>query len=77
MAAVTEPHFDHIGGNCFFKEKEINIFGHKDICRPKNPDIIVPGHGDLITKSDIPKEIQRIRSILHHAIAAGHAPDYS
>ncbi len=24
----SEPHFDHIGGNGFFKEKEINIFAH-------------------------------------------------
>ena len=22
----TEPHFDHIGGNCFFREKNIDIF---------------------------------------------------
>lgn len=34
LAAVTEPHFDHIGGNCFFKEQGIEIFGHKDIQRP-------------------------------------------
>jgi glyoxylase-like metal-dependent hydrolase (beta-lactamase superfamily II) len=24
----TEPHFDHIGGNCFFHEKGIQIFAH-------------------------------------------------
>jgi len=29
----TEPHFDHVGGNCFFKEMNIDIYGHKDINR--------------------------------------------
>jgi len=29
----TEKHFDHIGGNSFFKEKEINIYGHEKIGR--------------------------------------------
>jgi len=29
----TEKHLDHIGGNSFFKEKSINIYGHKLINR--------------------------------------------
>jgi glyoxylase-like metal-dependent hydrolase (beta-lactamase superfamily II) len=29
----TEPHFDHIGGNSFFKEREIDIFAHSGIQR--------------------------------------------
>ena len=29
----TEKHLDHIGGNCLFREKGVNIFGHKDIYR--------------------------------------------
>lgn len=29
----TEPHFDHIGGNCFFKERDIEIYGHNRIKR--------------------------------------------
>lgn len=29
----TEPHFDHIGGNCFFAELGVNIYGHKNINR--------------------------------------------
>ncbi len=186
MVAVTEPHFDHIGGNCFFNEKGIDIFSHKDVLRPENlinlakeelsfsienkprqsaneedafylktkvinpnkvatpgdrfdlggihvevlgtpghtpanlsylvleekvlfcgdavvthyipnleeggpkdwkiwletldliqktnPDIIVPGHGDLITGPDIPDQIERIRQILNEAVISGKAP---
>ncbi len=186
MVAITESHFDHIGGNCFFHEKGIDIFSHKDVNRPedlidlakeelnlsidnqsrraadeaeafylktrvinpskavspgetfdlggihvevlgtpghtpfnlsylvldeqvlfcgdaivthyipnledgspedwkvwldslglieeKNPDIIVPGHGDLITGQDIPKAVQRIRHIVQEAIRTGKAP---
>jgi glyoxylase-like metal-dependent hydrolase (beta-lactamase superfamily II) len=29
----TEKHLDHIGGNSLFKEKDVKIFGHKDIKR--------------------------------------------
>ncbi len=37
LAAInTEPHFDHIGGNCFFKEMEVDIYGHNAINRPEN-----------------------------------------
>ncbi|MCP4022684.1 MAG: MBL fold metallo-hydrolase [Desulfobacteraceae bacterium] len=36
LAINTEPHFDHIGGNCFFSEKNIDILGHKDINRQEN-----------------------------------------
>ncbi len=186
MVAITEPHFDHIGGNCFFGERGVDIFSHKDVNRPedlidiakeelnlsienecrrsaneaeafylktqvinpnkvvtsgdrfdlggihievlktpghtplnlsylvldehvlfcgdtivthyipnleegcpedwkiwldslnlieeKNPDIIVPGHGDLITGQDIPKAIERVRCILQEAIITGKAP---
>ena len=31
----TEPHFDHIGGNCFFREKNIDIFAHSSAGRTK------------------------------------------
>ena len=33
IAINTEPHFDHIGGNCFFKEMGIDIYGHNKINR--------------------------------------------
>jgi len=36
MVAITEPHFDHIGGNCFFSEKGVDIYSHKDVNRPGN-----------------------------------------
>ncbi len=36
IAINTEPHFDHIGGNCFFNEMGIDIYGHSDINRPEN-----------------------------------------
>jgi len=29
----TEKHFDHIGGNSFFRENGINILGHREIAR--------------------------------------------
>lgn len=29
----TEPHFDHIGGNSFFRGKQIDIFSHPDLKR--------------------------------------------
>lgn len=29
----TEKHFDHIGGNSFFREKGIDIWGHREIAR--------------------------------------------
>lgn len=29
----TEPHFDHIGGNCFFRDRGIDIFGHPELKR--------------------------------------------
>ena len=32
-AINTEPHFDHMGGNCFFAEKGVDIYGHKNINR--------------------------------------------
>ena len=34
MVAITEPHFDHIGGNCFFQEQGIDIYGHRGVNRP-------------------------------------------
>lgn len=33
IAINTEPHFDHMGGNCFFQEMGVDIYGHKDINR--------------------------------------------
>ena len=33
IAINTEPHFDHIGGNCFFREMGIDIYGHIGINR--------------------------------------------
>lgn len=36
IAVNTEPHFDHMGGNCFFNEMRIDIYGHKDISRTEN-----------------------------------------
>ena len=33
IAINTEPHFDHIGGNCFFKEMGVDIYGHSKINR--------------------------------------------
>lgn len=33
IAINTEPHFDHMGGNCFFREMGINIYGHHKINR--------------------------------------------
>ena len=33
IAINTEPHFDHIGGNCFFKEMGVDIYGHSSINR--------------------------------------------
>lgn len=35
MLVNTEPHFDHIGGNCFFSEKGIPIYGHEGINRTR------------------------------------------
>ena len=45
-----------------------------DLIEEINPKIIVPGHGDLITGQEIPKEIERIRRILQEAIRSGKAP---
>ncbi|HEX9933583.1 MAG TPA: MBL fold metallo-hydrolase [bacterium] len=33
LALNTEPHLDHIGGNSFFREKGIDIYGHPSIHR--------------------------------------------
>lgn len=34
VALNTEPHSDHMGGNCFFRELGIDVYGHEDIHRP-------------------------------------------
>jgi glyoxylase-like metal-dependent hydrolase (beta-lactamase superfamily II) len=39
VALNTEQHFDHLGGNSFFQEKNIDIYGHSQIHREE---------GDLI-----------------------------
>src|SRR5579864_3208595 len=31
----TEKHFDHIGGNGFFRNRGIDVWGHRDIQRTK------------------------------------------
>lgn len=33
IALNTEPHFDHMGGNCFFAAQGVQIYGHELICR--------------------------------------------
>ena len=33
LVITTEKHFDHIGGNSFFREKGIDICGHPEIAR--------------------------------------------
>lgn len=33
FAINTEPHFDHMGGNCLFRKKGIDIYGHYKIKR--------------------------------------------
>jgi len=33
LAINTEPHFDHVGGNCFFRALDIDIYGHEGIDR--------------------------------------------
>ena len=33
IALNTEQHFDHLGGNSFFQEKNIDIYGHYQIHR--------------------------------------------
>lgn len=33
IAVNTEPHFDHIGGNCFLQEKGIIIYAHSELRR--------------------------------------------
>tara|TARA_B100000614_G_scaffold256548_2_gene275299 strand:+ start:1087 stop:1806 length:720 start_codon:yes stop_codon:yes gene_type:complete len=187
LVAITEPHFDHIGGNCFFHEKGVDIYAHRgvnreeglidaakgelnraiendvrreaneeeayylhtrvvnpnrtvksgdvidlggktvqvletpghtafnlsylvpdekvlfcgdaivthyipnlgeggpedwkvwlkslDLIEEKQPDIIVPGHGDVIKGREIPRAIQRIRDMLQGAIRTGNTPD--
>lgn len=36
IAINTEPHFDHVGGNCFFDEMGMSIYGHHKINRNDN-----------------------------------------
>ena len=36
IALNTEPHLDHLGGNCFFNEIGIDIYGHYKINRLEN-----------------------------------------
>ena len=38
------------------------------------PEIVVPGHGEVLRGQEITLEVQRTRRILEQAIAAGHAP---
>ncbi len=50
VAAVTEPHFDHMGGICFFSEQGIDVFGHKEVNRPG--DLIDLAKGELNDQID-------------------------
>lgn len=38
------------------------------------PEVVVPGHGEVLRGPEIAAEIQRTREILEQAIACGHAP---
>jgi len=33
LVVNTEPHFDHIGGNCYFQQQNIEIFAHSGVQR--------------------------------------------
>ncbi len=41
------------------------------------PEIVVPGHGEVLRGAEITLEIQRTRQILQEAIQKGHAPTLS
>lgn len=32
----TEPHYDHLGGNCFFRNLGVDVYGHLSIVRNEN-----------------------------------------
>lgn len=32
----TEPHFDHIGGNSYFRDREIDVFAHPELVRTEH-----------------------------------------
>lgn len=45
-----------------------------DLIKNFGLDFIIPGHGDVISRNQIPKEIERMRAIIEHAIKEGKAP---
>ena len=51
----TEPHFDHIGGNSFFKEKNIDVFAHSGAGRTKEEFI----QNKEEFNNTIPNEVRR------------------
>ena len=53
----TEPHFDHIGGNCFFREKNIDIFAHPGVKR----DVEEFNQNKDDFNNTIPNEVRRKR----------------
>ena len=48
--------------------------GSLDILQALGPEIIVPGHGDVLLKTEIPAAIESMRTILRRAIREGKAP---
>ena len=55
MVVNTEPHFDHIGGNGFFRDSNIDIFAHKGTNRKKEEFI----QNIKEFNNTIPNEIRR------------------
>jgi len=57
----TEKHFDHIGGNSFFRERGIDVWGHAEIARtPDEFQAEVAEFNDLI-----PNLARRVRTEAH------------
>ncbi len=53
----TEPHFDHIGGNSFFVEREIDIFAHPGIQR--KPEEFIQNKEEF--NNTIQNQVRRIK----------------
>jgi glyoxylase-like metal-dependent hydrolase (beta-lactamase superfamily II) len=63
VALNTEQHFDHIGGNSFFQEKNIDIYGHFQIQREEG-DLIATIADYNQTIPDLIRKERREGSIL-------------
>ena len=49
LAINTEPHSDHMGGNCLFRELEIDIYGHEGIGRNEDQlNAVKDGYNDSV-----------------------------